>query len=65
MNTRKKLRLIALVSLTNIIRTRSTGCPFASGIILFLDGRQPTCERIFRLTQKSTPVESKISECIG
>ena len=52
-------------SLTNTIRTRSTGCLFAPSIILFFDGRQPIGKRIFRLTPKSTPVELKISEGIG
>ena len=49
-------------SLTNIIRTRSTRCPFASGFISIFDGRQPIGIIQFCLTPKSTPVESKIFE---
>ncbi|MBQ3256422.1 MAG: hypothetical protein IJA67_03295, partial [Oscillospiraceae bacterium] len=52
-------------SLTNIIRTRTTGHLFAPYIILFFEGRQPVGIIKFRLTQKSTPVVSKISECVG
>ena len=51
-------------SLNNIIRTRSTGRIFVPGFILFFGGRQPTCIIQFFLTQKSAPVESKISERI-
>ena len=56
--------LVYQLSLSDIIRTRSTGRIFAPDFISFFDGRQPTCITQFRLTQKSTPVESKISERI-
>ena len=49
-------------SLTNIIRTRSSGRIFAPDFISFFDGRQPICIIQFRLTQNSTPEESEISE---
>ena len=53
-----------LRSLTGIIRIRTTGCIFASYIISFFGGRQPTCITQFRLTQKSPSVVSQISERI-
>ena len=56
------ITLFTGLSLSDIIRTRSTGRIFAPDFISFFDGRQPTCITQFRLTQKSTPVESKISE---
>ena len=52
------------LSLTAIIRIRTTGCIFAPYIISFFGGRQPTCITQFRLTQKSPPVVSQISERI-
>ena len=58
------LKLLDSYSLNDIIRIRSTVRIFAPDFISFFDGRQPICIIQFCLTQKSTPVESKISERI-
>ena len=52
---------IFLSYLTGIIRIRSAVRIFAPDFISFFAGRQPSGITQFRLTQKSAPVESKIS----
>ena len=51
-----------MLSLTDIVRTRSAWRIFAPDFISFFAGRQPSGIIQFRLTQKSSPAESKISE---
>jgi len=59
----KLMRFTALDGrLTDIVRTRSAGRLFAPAFISFFAGRQPSGIIQFRLTQKSAPAESKISE---
>jgi len=54
-----------LISLSNIIRTRLGGCLIVSGILLFIDGRQPICFRKASLSQPSNPRRSEIPEVWG
>ena len=53
-----------MLSLNGIIRTRTTRWILSPDFISFFGGRQPTCIIQFCLTQKSTPVVSKIFEVI-
>jgi len=51
-------------SLTDIVRTRFAGHLFAPDFISFFAGRQPGGITQFRLTQKSAPAKSEISESV-
>ena len=51
-------------SLTDIVRTRFAGHLFTPDFISFFAGRQPGGITQFRLTQKSAPAKSEISESV-